>query len=113
MAISKEILQEINLDNFIVLDLETTGLDPVNDNIIEVGAIRFRNGEEEEKFEQLVNPEMPIPDFITKLTGIKNDDVASFRVTNVTYRNMTKWYVEIVSNFIHPNAIAFENSGFH
>ena len=66
MPISKEILQEINLDNLIVLDLETTGLEPANDKIIEIGAIRFVNGEEDSTFEEMINPEMPIPDFITK-----------------------------------------------
>ncbi len=58
-----------------MLDLETTGLDPAKDKIIEIGAIRFVNGEEEETFEEMINPQMPIPDFITKLTGITDDDV--------------------------------------
>jgi predicted DnaQ family exonuclease/DinG family helicase len=75
MLISKEILQEINLNNFIVLDLETTGLDPANDQIIEIGAIRFVNGKEKESFEEIINPKIPIPDFITKLTGISDEDV--------------------------------------
>jgi len=76
MTLSSEILQRIKFDNFVVIDLETTGLDPTHDKIIEIGAIRFVNGEEKETFETLINPERPIPDFITKLTGIKDDDVA-------------------------------------
>jgi len=69
------LLKHINLDNFVVLDLETTGLDPTNDQVIEIGAIRFTDGKESETFETFVNPGIPIPDFITKLTGITDEDV--------------------------------------
>ena len=76
MTVSAEILRQIKYDNFIVIDLETTGLDPTQDKIIEIGAVRFVDGQEDETFETLINPEQPIPDFITKLTGIKDEDVA-------------------------------------
>ena len=71
------LLKSINLDNFVVLDLETTGLDPVNDQIIEIGAIRFTDGKESAVYETYVNPGLPVPDFITKLTGITDADVQS------------------------------------
>lgn len=66
------------LSSFIALDLETTGLDHVNDKIIQVSAIRInRETAEVQEFLSYVNPEIPIPPFITELTGIKNADVAN------------------------------------
>jgi ATP-dependent DNA helicase DinG len=59
----------------VALDLETTGLDPTQDQIIEIGAVRFRNGEVIEQFNELVDPGRPIPPLITTLTGISGDDL--------------------------------------
>ncbi|OFL63310.1 hypothetical protein HMPREF2758_04795 [Facklamia sp. HMSC062C11] len=61
------------LDNYIVFDTETTGLDPYYDSIIEVAAIKYKNGEEVERFQELVNPQYGISSFITDLTGITNE----------------------------------------
>lgn len=61
--------------NYIVLDLETTGLNPIHDEIIEVGYIKYQNFKEVESFEQLVKPNVPISPFISNLTGITNDMV--------------------------------------
>ncbi|NUT35864.1 MAG: DEDD exonuclease domain-containing protein [Hamadaea sp.] len=56
---------------FVVLDLETTGGSPHDeDGITEVGAVKVRGGEEIGRFATLVNPGRPIPPFITVLTGI-------------------------------------------
>lgn len=76
MNLPDRFLNALNLDDFVVLDLETTGLDPEKDRIIEIGAVRFVDGVETDSFQQLVNPGMPIPNFITKLTGITDQDVA-------------------------------------
>lgn len=62
-------------ERLVVIDLETTGLDEYRDDIIEVGAVRIENGRITEQFEQLVNPGRPIPLPITKLTGIRDEDV--------------------------------------
>jgi DNA polymerase-3 subunit epsilon/ATP-dependent DNA helicase DinG len=60
---------------YIALDLETTGLNPARDAIIEVGAVRFRDGQPADSFAALVNPDRPIPYEITQLTGISDRDV--------------------------------------
>ena len=60
--------------DFVALDLETTGLDPKLDAIIEFGAVRFRDGEVIAEYSTLINPSRPIPTEITTLTGISNDD---------------------------------------
>lgn len=61
--------------NYIVLDLETTGLDPACCEIIEVAAVRFIGGEESERFHSYVKPRGKISRQITALTGISNADV--------------------------------------
>jgi predicted DnaQ family exonuclease/DinG family helicase len=62
--------------NFLSLDLETTGLDFRLDSIIEIGMVRMAQGNIEDTFEQLVNPEIPVPSTITQITGIKTADLA-------------------------------------
>ena len=60
-------------ENFTVIDLETTGFDPSFDSIIEIAALRVRNGEIVDSFSTLVKPYDEIDKFITELTGITND----------------------------------------
>lgn len=62
---------------FVVFDLETTGAKTPPCRITEIGAYRVKNGEIAEEFHTLVNPETPIPSFITQLTGISNQMVRS------------------------------------
>ncbi len=61
---------------FVVFDLETTGAKAPPCRVIEIGAYRVKNARIEAEFHALVNPEMPIPPFITALTGISDDMVA-------------------------------------
>lgn len=60
---------------YVALDLETTGLNPYEDEIIEIGAARFENGEVVDTFGTLINPGRSIPERITAITGIRTDDV--------------------------------------
>ena len=60
---------------FIVCDVETTGLSPINNRITEVAFIKVHNGEITDKFSTLINPQQHIPREVTYLTGISNEDV--------------------------------------
>jgi DNA polymerase-3 subunit epsilon/ATP-dependent DNA helicase DinG len=60
---------------YVALDLETTGLDPERDAILEIGAVKFRGKETLDTWSSFVNPFRPIPYKITQLTGIIDDDV--------------------------------------
>ena len=62
---------------FVALDLETTGLSPRIDRMIEVGAVRFRGDEVLATFQSLVRPEVGIPRAVQELTGIRDADVAA------------------------------------
>lgn len=59
----------------VVFDLETTGLDLVNDRIIQLSYIKVFPDGKEERDNILINPERPIPSLISQLTGITDDDV--------------------------------------
>lgn len=59
-------------DNYTVIDLETTGLSPEYDEIIEVAAAKVVDGNIVEQFSSLIKPIFEIPEFITELTGITN-----------------------------------------
>lgn len=62
-------------NKYIAFDIETTGLDPMYDEIIEIGAIKIENGKEVEVFSTLVKPKYEIDEFISELTGITNEMV--------------------------------------
>ena len=57
-------------DTFVVFDIETTGFSSVKDKIIEIGAVKVENGKIVSRYSTFVNPEVPIPFEITKLTSI-------------------------------------------
>lgn len=63
------------LSDYVVLDLETTGLSAKTEQIIEIGMIRVVAGAEVDRFSALVDPQKPISPHITRLTGITNADV--------------------------------------
>jgi len=67
----------LNLTEFVAIDLETTGLDFERDTLLELGAVRFRDGVEVETFSRVVKPSKAISAFIETLTGISAAEAES------------------------------------
>ena len=90
-------------NSYVVIDVETTGLDPTYDKIIEIGALKVENGTLVDTFSTLVNPGVPVDDFITQLTGITNDDLASAPALDSA--------LSAFSNFIGDSILVGHNVG--
>ena len=67
-----ECYNPLPMQTIVALDLETTGLNPERDAIIEIGAVRFQGKRIEATWQELINPGRPVPSFITQLTGIND-----------------------------------------
>ncbi|MCA9834144.1 MAG: GIY-YIG nuclease family protein [Thermomicrobiales bacterium] len=95
---------QLLLSQFVAIDVETTGLQAHRHKIIEIALLRYRDGVLERRYESLLNPGRTIPIFITKLTTIRNEDVAEAPV-----------FAEIaqdVLDFIGEDIIVGHNVGF-
>lgn len=96
--------RELAETEFVVFDLETTGAKAPPCRITEIGAYRVRNGEVTEEFQTLVNPETPIPPFITNLTGITDEMVSDApRFADIAHDLL---------GFIGDSILVAHNSGF-
>ena len=69
-------------NTYIALDIETTGFDPLADQLIEIAIIKFQDGKILEQYETLINPQVTIPPMITHITSIKQEDVADAPLFN-------------------------------
>ena len=78
-------------DSFIAFDVETTGLDPKKDRIIELSALRFEHGEIVDRFSTLINPQRKIPEEVSKLTHIRDKDVESAPVESKVMDKFSFW----------------------
>ena len=63
------------IKDYVCVDIETTGIRPKWDRIIEIGAVKVRDGKVVDTFSELICPGVPIPSRITQLTGITNEMV--------------------------------------
>ena len=89
---------------FCVIDLETTGGSSEFEAITEIGAVKYRGGEEVGRFATLVNPQRAIPPFITVLTGITDTMVASAPTIDET--------LEPLLGFIGDSVLVAHNARF-
>ena len=69
----KSLIEDLN--NYTVVDIETTGMSWNFSKILEISALKVRNKEITEEFSELINPHEPIPYFIKNLTGITDEMV--------------------------------------
>ena len=91
-------------DTYVVFDIETTGFSAVSDRIIEIGAVKIRNGQQIDTYSTFVNPEIPIPFEIVNLTGITDDMVMDApKIVEVLPEFLT---------FVGDAALVAHNAGF-
>ncbi len=79
---------------FVVFDTETTGFTPYNDQIIEIGAVKIKNGEIIDRFDELINPGRKLPDKIVELTNITDEMLEG----KDTEENVTKRFKEYIGD---------------
>lgn len=89
----------------VVLDIETTGLDAVNDKIIQFGAIKFEFDRIVESIEFFIDPEIDIPEFITNINHITNDDVKG--------QCKIKEGLQKIKNFLGNNSFLIAHNGIN
>ena len=76
---------------YVVFDVETTGLSAERDRLIEIAAVKVKNGAEIDSFESYINPQRPISELITRLTSITNDDVKDAPFEKEVMTNFYNW----------------------
>ncbi|MBE3519315.1 MAG: hypothetical protein IMW97_03310 [Firmicutes bacterium] len=93
-----------DLGEYVAFDLETTGLDPQIDEILEVAMVRFRRGRPDEEWSSLVKPSQKVPLYVLRLTGITEADLANAPVLeDVLWR---------IREFIGDSPLVGHNSSF-
>lgn len=112
----KSLLNCVN--TYCVIDIETTGLDPQIDDIIEIGIIKVNNNKIIDTFSSLVKPFSPISDFISQLTGITNekvkdcptiDKILPFVKDFISDKIIIGHNINFDINFLYDNFVRFEN----
>ena len=82
-------------DTYVSIDLETTGLNPKRDRIIEIGAIRVEQGQIAEEFSTFVDPGRKLEERITELTGIRDEDLADAPQLDEVFPKLLKFMGEL------------------
>lgn len=102
------------IDDYCVLDIETTGLSAYYDEIIEIGILKVRDNEIVDQYSQLIQPEYEIDGFITELTGITNEMVAGMpSIMEVKDDVLSFIGSDIILGHNTSFDMRFLNAGFH
>ncbi|QKS71399.1 PolC-type DNA polymerase III [Paenalkalicoccus suaedae] len=105
--------RELNDETYIVFDVETTGLSARYNTIIELAAVRIKNGEEIDRFESFANPHEKLSPTIIELTGITDDMVVDAPEIDNVLRDFYEWCKD--DTLVAHNAsfdIGFLNAGY-
>ena len=84
------------IKDYVAFDLETTGLDVETDYIIEIGALKVKDGKVCERFMEFIKPPTPISSTITNITGITNEMVSQARAT----KDIIREFVDFCGNSV-------------
>ncbi len=79
------------MPEYVALDLETTGLDPSRDRVIEIGAVAFTPDQVTSTLEELVDPGRPVPDTVLRLTGIKQEELRGAAAQDDALRHLSEF----------------------
>ncbi len=79
------------MPEYVALDLETTGLDPSRDRVIEIGAVAFTPDQVTSTLEELVDPGRPVPDTVLRLTGIKQEELRGAAAQDDALRRLSEF----------------------
>ena len=100
-------------DTYVVFDVETTGLSAVYDTIIELAAVKIKNGEIIDKFESFANPHKPLSATIINLTSITDDMLQDAPEVEAVLKRFHRWTEDAI--FVAHNAsfdMGFLNAGY-
>ena len=88
--------KKINEEEFVVFDIETMGLNSHTHEIIEIGAVKIKAGRILDRYSQLINPGRHIPEHITNITSITDDQVANMPKIDVVIKEFVDFIGEAV-----------------
>jgi len=108
LKIDKESIKQLR-KHYIAFDVETTGLSPVNDKIVEVGAVLFENGKIIQRYSTLINPEISIPVRVSAINHITDDMVKDAPKEDVVCKELVEFLGEALNKQI---AICAHNAIF-
>ncbi|MDI6860755.1 MAG: exonuclease domain-containing protein [Caldisericia bacterium] len=91
----------------IFFDIETTGLNPEYNKLVEIGCVKVYDGEIKEKFTRIIDPKESLPDEIKRLTGLTEEDISNFGVEE---ERAIREFFEFIDNYplIGHNILNFD-----